>query len=92
MKKIFDSVKGWIRKDGVLHMVCSFVLMLLFYIFGFGVDGAVILTFFVGCAKEMFDILVKKQKPGKDNIHDLICDVVGIALALCMVVAAVKVR
>ena len=82
MKKILEfikNVKGWVATDGLLHFMFSALLILIAFpiIKWWGLLFALL----IGVLKEVYDIAVKKSDP-KLSIHDLICDIVGIAYGL----------
>lgn len=78
IKNLFDKLCKWIKPDGVLHFGCSLILLMIFRLCKLELGVCIFLTIFAGCTKEIFDILVKKQDPNEDNIHDLICDLIGV--------------
>lgn len=76
-----SSLRSWIATDGLLHIIASMAVFFWIALWG-GLETACILTAFVGVAKEMFDIIIKGQKPCANNLHDLVCDAIGIGLSV----------
>ena len=82
MKKILELINGiynWLNTDGLLHI--GFTSMIIILSFPLIKRWSVGLAIIVGLAKEAYDILVKKSDP-KLSIHDLICDCIGIIMAV----------
>lgn len=68
---------SWVAIDGLLHIETSALIMCVCPPC-FGWWAALIASLF-GIGKEVYDIFVKKSKPAL-SLHDLACDVIGIAL------------
>lgn len=78
--KAFAKVKGWIRTDGQLHILVSTVLMMVCGIWlNWIVSSIVVLC--IGILKELYD---KVSGKGCAEIHDIICDVVGIIVGIIL--------
>lgn len=73
--KLLQKIWGWIRIDGLLHFALSALIVIVIATFA-PVWVAVALTFTAGTAKEFQDMLLG----GKFSLHDLICNMSGIAL------------
>lgn len=93
MKKVIDflkSVWNWVRLDGMLHIVVCMVLTVVFTaLFKLIVPLwtatliACVCTMAIGFAKEIWDRCSKK---GTAEWHDIICDAIGVALAVITIV------
>ena len=69
----------WIRRDGLLHIeTCAFIAVIFGLFLSWWAAGFVALA--EGIGKEIWDI-----KHGVANWHDLICDFIGIALGIIIV-------
>ena len=86
MKQFFTRIKefyfkclDWISTDGLLHILCSTLLVVLFYSF-FGIFIAILVTGLIGIIKEILDIFVRKTNTYKQSMKDIICDIIGILL------------
>lgn len=81
MKAIISKIWGWIRTDGLLHIAYS-ALMMVMYSSLVPMWGAAAITLAIGIGKEIYD----KYAGGSVELHDVICDVLGIALgaAICV--------
>lgn len=81
LKKLWSWVlKGWnwLRTDGLLHLVISALIVVLFGAF-LPVWAAVLIAVVAGIAKEIYD---RVSGNGKAEWHDLICDGIGIVLGV----------
>lgn len=86
MKKWFEKVKEWIDKvitwmgyDGVLHLLCS-ALIVLFFAGMFPWWVAALIGLAAGIGKEIYDALHPDSHSA--DAHDLVCDLLGIVAAL----------
>lgn len=81
MKRFIKDIWNWIATDGLLHfLVCYAMVLTLAPIVGvWWTLGIVLLT---ALAKEGWDAFIEKDNNAQQVLHDLICDVVGILLAL----------
>lgn len=81
LKKLWSWVlKGWnwLRTDGLLHLVISALIVVLFGAF-LPVWAAVLIAAVAGIAKEIYD---RASGKGTAEWHDLICDGIGIVLGV----------
>ena len=82
MKKILDFIKkgwAWIATDGLLHFAFSALLILI--AFPIIKWWSLLFALLVGVLKQVYEITVKKSDP-KLAIHDLLCDGIGIVMAV----------
>ena len=77
-KKIYNGYK-WIGTDGIINMETSALLVMIFMLF-FPVLWASLLTFIIVISKCVLD----KSKGHKNELHDMICAVVGILLGIIL--------
>lgn len=85
IKKLWSWVlKGWnwLRTDGLLHLVISALIVVLFASFC-PVWAAVLVAVALGAAKEVYDRVSGK---GTAEWHDVICDGAGIVLGVLICV------
>lgn len=82
-------IKSYVRTDGLLHIETSAVVLLVLRqainILGgpYPLVFASVVTFLVGVYKECYDGISKK---GSVEMHDIVCDIAGIALAaVCLI-------
>lgn len=81
MKAIISKIWAWLRTDGLLHIAYSGLIMVFFASF-LPMWCAIAITMAIGVGKEIYD----KYTGGSVELHDVICDVLGIALgaAICV--------
>lgn len=81
MRKILGSIACWVAVDGLLHIETSFALVVVARCCGCSHLAATAVALACGIGKEIYD----KFAPGHSaSWHDIICDIVGIALGnLC---------
>ena len=70
---------NWVSTDGLLHILCSSLLIVLFYSF-FGIFISILITGLIGIIKEILDIFVRKTNTYKQSMKDIICDFIGILI------------
>ena len=80
MKKIYQ----WIATDGLLHILISMAIMLCLQPL-VGTILAVCVAVLLGAGKEIYDGAIQKDNNGEQILHDVVCDVVGIILAIIVV-------
>ena len=74
------SVRSWIRRDGLLHLeTCALIVVLFSAIVPVWVASVV--AFLAGIGKELWDL----EHGGVASWHDLICDCMGIAVGIGLV-------
>lgn len=77
--KTLSVVWKWVGTDGLLHITCSTVIVLIAGMF-ISILGSVLVALAIGVAKEViWDKLLKKGSP---SWHDIICDLIGVAIAV----------
>lgn len=80
--EFFKKVLGWIATDGLLHILVSWILMMMIgWVRPVWVIGLIALT--VGVSKEICDICNAKRLDKEMLLHcahDLACDLIGITL------------
>lgn len=88
IKSIVNAVKTYIGSDGVKHIaascfICIFVCSILFGIFCINgikaIVSSLIVTLFIGIIKELLDLAFPNHSA---EIKDIICDIIGIAIAV----------
>lgn len=81
MRKILGSIACWVAVDGLLHIETSFGIVVVARCCGCSHLGATAVALAFGIGKEIYD----KFAPGHSaSWHDIICDLVGIAIGnLC---------
>ena len=77
MKKLIK----WIRRDGLLHLTVSALLVIAISVL-LPVWLSALIALLIGIGKEIWD----KYHGGACNWHDVICDVAGIAVGLIIVI------
>lgn len=77
---MIGRILSWFGTDGLAHIIVSAVLLLILQVI-FPWDISVLVTLFIGIAKEM--IYDKWMKKGTPQWKDIICDIVGIVIG-CM--------
>lgn len=80
MEKIKNLLR-WVGTDGFLHFLVCYAMMLAFTPI-VGAWWTLLATVLVALAKEGTDFFVQKDNDKDQVIHDLICDAVGILMAL----------
>lgn len=80
MKRLYN----WIASDGLLHIVVSMAIMLCLQPL-VGSILAVCVTVLLGAGKEIYDGAIQKDNNGEQILHDVVCDVVGVVIAICVI-------
>lgn len=83
MKNFLKKLWNLLAIDGLLHLETSFIIMIscsLLFNIGIGITVSVL----AGLLKEVYD-KIKKNCTKEMIVHDLICDGIGILLALILV-------
>ena len=84
MKKILEfikNVKDWVATDGLLHIETSGIICLLLLLLGVNIPYSISLSLIIGILKEVYDIFIKKSNTYSQSLHDIICDIIGIAFS-----------
>ena len=76
VKELITKVKGYVRLDGLLHIMASAIILLSLHPF-FGYLWSLAITIVAGIAKELYD----RYSDGAAEWHDIICDAIGIVYA-----------
>ncbi len=71
----------WIRQDGLLHILVSALLVIAISIL-LPLWLSLVISFIFGIGKELWD----KYHGGVPSWHDVICDVVGLAVGAIIVI------
>ena len=80
MKRLYN----WIASDGLLHILASMAIMLCLQPL-VGTILAVCVAVLLGAGKEIYDGAIQKDNNGEQILHDVVCDVIGIILAIIVV-------
>lgn len=67
--------------DGLLHSLASGFIVLATLILNYNIYVGVILALLAGVIKEVWDVFIQKDNTWKQAGHDIVCDLVGIAVA-----------
>ena len=76
VKELIIKVKGYVRVDGLLHIMASAIILLSLHPF-IGYLWSLAITIVTGIAKELSD----RYSDGAAEWHDIICDAIGIVYA-----------
>ena len=82
--KTLKNIYQWIASDGLLHILMSMVVVLCLQPL-VGTILAVCVAVLLGAGKEIYDGAIQKDNNGEQILHDVVCDVVGIILAIIVV-------
>ena len=80
LKKIYQ----WIASDGLLHILVSMVIILCLQPL-VGTILAVCVAVLLGMGKEIYDGAIQKDNNEEQILHDVVCDVIGIVIAICVI-------
>lgn len=84
MERLKNAIK-WIGTDGLLHFLSCYALMLgLSPVIGW---WAALPTVIAAAAKEGYDYHIQKDNTKAQVVHDLLCDLAGIAAAYLTMLA-----
>lgn len=81
MKNLFDKIYGYVRTDGLLHILASIALTAFLCVF-FNMVVACIVAMAIGFLKEYYD----RNHNGTPEWHDIICDAIGIVIGCILVI------
>ena len=84
MNKVKEIIK-WISIDGYMHITTMWLLILLFNPI-VGLWKSLAIAIIAGASKEAYDFFIEKDNTKEQMAHDLICDVVGLLLAMVTIV------
>lgn len=80
MSKLKELFK-WVGTDGLLHFLVCYAIMLTLSP-TIGIAWAVLATTGVAVLKEVWDFCIQKDNDAEQVLHDLLCDFVGIVMAI----------
>lgn len=84
MEKLKAIIK-WIAVDGLLHfLVCYAIMLTLAPIIG--IWWTILATAIIALGKEAWDYFIQKDNKKEQVIHDLICDAVGMMMAVVVMI------
>lgn len=81
MKELINKITKWVGTDGLLHFLVCYALMLTLSPI-LGMTWAVLTTTNIAILKEVIDFCIQKDNDISQVMHDLLCDVVGIVVAI----------
>jgi hypothetical protein len=81
MKELINKITKWVGTDGLLHFLVCYALMLTLSPI-LGMAWAVLTTTNIAILKEVIDFCIQKDNDISQVMHDLLCDVVGIVVAI----------
>lgn len=84
VKELITKVKGYVRVDGLLHIMASVIILLSLYPF-IGYLWSLAITIVAGITKELYD----RFTDGAAEWHDLICDAIGIVYASMVILIGI---
>ena len=95
IKSAIKAVMDWMRTDGLLHVLVSFFIMVMvsaaFNVFMASAPVVVLvpacITLIIGGLKEAYDYIHPESHTAE--LHDLYCDLIGIAFGLIAVACLV---
>lgn len=74
------KILKWINYDGILHITCSCLIMLVASLY-MGMQWALSIVLFVDLGKEIKDY-INGNNNLKQIFHDVVCDLIGIVVAM----------
>ena len=80
MEKI-KRLLNWIATDGLQHILICYAMMLTLAPI-VGIAWSVLATTGIAVLKEVWDFCIQKDNDISQVMHDLLCDVVGIVMAI----------
>lgn len=81
MRNFINKITKWVGTDGLLHFLVCYALMLTLSPI-LGMAWAVLTTTNIAILKEVIDFCIQKDNDISQVMHDLLCDVVGIVMAI----------
>ena len=81
MKDMLNKITAWVGTDGLLHFLVCYAMMLTLAPI-VGMAWAVLTTTNIAILKEVIDFCIQKDNDISQVMHDLLCDVVGIVMAI----------
>ena len=84
VKEFITKVRGYVRVDGLLHIMASAIILLSLHPF-IGYLWSLAITIVAGITKELYD----RFTDGAAEWHDLICDAIGIVYASMVILIGI---
>lgn len=84
VKEFITKVRGYVRVDGLLHIIASAIILLSLHPF-IGYLWSLAITIVAGITKELYD----RFTDGAAEWHDLICDAIGIVYASMVILISI---
>ena len=84
VKEHMTKVRGYVRVDGLLHIMASAIILLSLHPF-IGYLWSLAITIVAGITKELYD----RFTDGAAEWHDLICDAIGIVYASMVILIGI---
>ena len=81
MKELINKITKWVGTDGLLHFLVCYAMMLTLAPI-VGIAWSVLATTGIAVFKEVWDFCIQKDNDISQVMHDLLCDVVGIVVAI----------
>ena len=78
---VIKNILKWVGTDGLLHFLVCYALMLTLSPI-LGMAWAVLTTTNIAILKEVIDLCIQKDNDISQVMHDLLCDIVGIVIAI----------
>lgn len=78
MKKI----GAWVGVDGLLHLLASGFIALAIFAISSSFVLSICIAFVAGLMKELWDIFIQKDNTWSQSLHDFICNLIGIIIAI----------
>ena len=79
MRNLFKKIAEFIRVDGLLHILSCYAITISVSIID--IIAALLCVSGVAILKEAYDLSYKKNTV-KESLHDILCDVIGVVLAI----------
>ena len=84
VKEHMTKVRGYVRVDGLLHIMASAIILLSLHPF-IGYLWSLAITIVAGITKELYD----RFTDGAAEWHDLICDAIGIVYSSMVILIGI---
>ena len=73
----------WVAFDGLLHILCVFAILMVFTPL-VGLWWSIAIATISSALKEAYDVVIQQDNNKEQVIHDVICDGVGLVLAIAV--------
>lgn len=80
MRNFINKITKWVAVDGLLHFLVCYSIVLTFA--PFGICMAIAIAVVASLGKEVVDYFIQKDNNAQQVLHDIICDIMGIIMAL----------